>query len=313
MCSGVPKSAVIAGPAGNSLNTVAVCLRRFWPTMRHESFFERHPELKALPIRLCGNAESADVCIYSVFGSEALPEGAVRVFYTAENVVPEAQVMRFPEETFDFALSFARNTLVPCVHKRLPNYAVACHHLGYTLGCLTKPKPNDKRSRFCAFVQGNPVGNREEFVKHLMRYKRVDCPGRSLRNMQETVLREDTIRFLRNYKFAVCFENACGNGYVTEKIANAYMAGCVPIYWGDPLVVEDFNPGSFINANAFKTIEELVRFVSVVDRNDHIYDAFRQCPPFYGNAVPTGLQASSLVSFWENVLQTAQSRCKSPR
>lgn len=307
MFSASPRLAVVADAADSSCDTVTVCLRRFWSEVTPESFIERHPEVKALPIKFCNGVKETDVCIYSVFGSEPLPERAIKVFYTAENIVPETQRLRFPEEIFDFALTFARSTFVPCVHKRLPNYAVACHHLRYTLACLTKPKPKDNRSRFCAYIQGNRVPLREEFVKQLMLYRRVDCPGRSLKNMEAPVLREDTIHFLRNYKFAVCFENARGNGYITEKIANAYMAGCVPIYWGDPLVMEDFNPGSFINANAFETVDELVRFVSVVDRNDHIFEAFRQCPPFYNNVVPAGLQTSSLTLFWENVLEKARS------
>jgi hypothetical protein len=32
----------------------------------------------------------------------------------------------------------------------------------------------------------------------------------------------------------VCFENTCQSLYLTEKLANAYAAGCVPIYWGAP-------------------------------------------------------------------------------
>jgi len=39
---------------------------------------------------------------------------------------------------------------------------------------------------------------------------------------------------MKDYKFAICFENARDiDGYVTEKIFDAYKAGCVPIYWGN--------------------------------------------------------------------------------
>ena len=48
------------------------------------------------------------------------------------------------------------------------------------------------------------------------------------------------------------FENTYAPGYTTEKIMDAFASGCVPIYYGDPLVVQDFNPDSFINAHDFK-------------------------------------------------------------
>eukprot|EP00439_Symbiodinium_sp_Y106_P071575 s915_g12.t2 len=37
--------------------------------------------------------------------------------------------------------------------------------------------------------------------------------------------------------------------YVTEKIVNAFLAGCIPIYWGSRAVLDIFNPSSFIYAN----------------------------------------------------------------
>lgn len=37
---------------------------------------------------------------------------------------------------------------------------------------------------------------------------------------------------MRRYKFTIAFENQSYPGYVTEKIADALMAGTVPIYWG---------------------------------------------------------------------------------
>jgi hypothetical protein len=48
---------------------------------------------------------------------------------------------------------------------------------------------------------------------------------------------------------------------VTEKITDAFMAGCIPIYWGDLDVVKDFNPRSFINANN-RTFDQVITEVA---------------------------------------------------
>ena len=37
---------------------------------------------------------------------------------------------------------------------------------------------------------------------------------------------------LSRFRFVLCMENTLVRGYVTEKIANAFMAGAVPIYYG---------------------------------------------------------------------------------
>ena len=36
-------------------------------------------------------------------------------------------------------------------------------------------------------------------------------------------------------------------GYTTEKIAEPWLEGCIPIYWGDPEITRDINPDCFIN------------------------------------------------------------------
>jgi alpha(1,3/1,4) fucosyltransferase len=212
------------------------------------------------------------------------------------------QIARRPSEVFEHALTFSRQNYSFTDHKRLPNYCVAGRHLGYSLEDLTGPRILDTRDRFCCFLHRNPVPLREDFVNRLSHYKRVDCPGRSLNNMSYNVPIARTIAFLRQYKFLVCFENELGDGYVTEKIVNAYQAGCVPIYWGDPLVVSDFHPGSMINANCFSDLDQLVAYVAWVDKTPAAYRSIRTCPPLFGNQVPVDFMDAQMVSFWRRVL-----------
>lgn len=62
---------------------------------------------------------------------------------------------------------------------------------------------------------------------------------------------------LATYRFAICYENASIPGYITEKIFDCFMAGVIPVYWGDPEVAKLIPPATFIDRGKFKSHEEL--------------------------------------------------------
>jgi hypothetical protein len=55
------------------------------------------------------------------------------------------------------------------------------------------------------------------------------------------------IDILRDFAFNLCPENGLYPGYYTEKIPEAFAAGCLPLTWADTNVCADFNPKAFIN------------------------------------------------------------------
>ena len=71
-------------------------------------------------------------------------------------------------------------------------------------------------------------------------------------------------------------ENSRVEGYCTEKITDAFAAGCVPIYWGDPRVHDEFNENSFIDVSRFHSIDEAVEYILEVDKNDDLYMSMLQ-------------------------------------
>lgn len=52
-----------------------------------------------------------------------------------------------------------------------------------------------------------------------------------------------------NYNYVLCIENTIINGYISEKIFDAMMCGCVPIYLGDPCIEEYIPENCFFNLN----------------------------------------------------------------
>jgi hypothetical protein len=143
-----------------------------------------------------------------------------------------------------------------------------------------------QKSKFCSIIcqQDNVENTRSEIVNKLSKYKSVDCGGKFLNNIGYVVPRgincSGKIEHNNNYKFVIAFENKDYPGYVTEKICDAYKSKCIPIYWGTKDVVKDFNPSTFINANDFVNIDELVEYIIKVDNDDKLYASFFKDPIF---------------------------------
>lgn len=71
---------------------------------------------------------------------------------------------------------------------------------------------------------------------------------------------------MAKYKFNLCYENAQNfPGYVTEKIFDAFYAGCVPVYWGAPDIELRIPSSCFIDRRQFKSNAELLHFLNNVD------------------------------------------------
>ena len=68
---------------------------------------------------------------------------------------------------------------------------------------------------------------------------------------------------LEKYKFCICYENARDiPGYITEKIFDCFIAGCVPIYWGANNIDKYIPRNCFIDKRKFDDYEALHQFIN---------------------------------------------------
>jgi hypothetical protein len=197
-------------------------------------------------------SESPRICISGPYGNAQPAPGAFQIAYLCENIRPEP-------DRYDWCFGTWSEEVV-----RHPRYTRITWH-GFDPASLVKTEEQveawlARPRQFCSFFYSNPVAHRESFCRALSRYKQVDCPGRSLRNMPPiddgtagpdkwTRKRE----FLAQYRFTIAFENTRAPGYRTEKILDPMLAGSIPIYWGDPRIAAEFNPRSFILASDYVT------------------------------------------------------------
>jgi hypothetical protein len=145
------------------------------------------------------------------------------------------------------------------------------------------------KKNFCALVVGKVTRRkpekRVEFFQKLSRYKKVDSAGGALNNMGFNVphIEGAKVEFLRSYKFNIAFENASLPGYTTEKIVEPMQARCLPVYYGNPRVTEEFNTASFINYEDYKNDEAVIEQIIALDKDDAKYLARLKAPNFISN------------------------------
>ena len=79
-----------------------------------------------------------------------------------------------------------------------------------------------------------------------------------------SIANKDTV--LLNSKFSYCYENVKDlPNYITEKIFDSMMAGCVPVYWGANNIEKYIPKECFIDRRNFKSMEALHDFLKGVD------------------------------------------------
>ncbi len=176
---------------------------------------------------------------------------------------------------------------------RLPLWMLEIDWFGADLERIVNPKPLPldrctkvypeeiaEKKKFCAFVVTNPCNPVRNNAFHwLTQYKPVDSAGRLFNNIGDEIFAGlgggggelKKHQFLKKYKFCLAYENSSSQGYTTEKLLHAKVAGCIPIYWGDPKVERDFDPKGFIDARKFTTPEELIEAVRKIDTNPSLY------------------------------------------
>lgn len=104
------------------------------------------------------------------------------------------------------------------------------------------------------------------------------------------------IDLLRNFRFNVCYENSNQKGYVTEKLFDAKFAGCIPLYWGDPLYSKiDFNEKCFINRLDFDSDFDFIQQISKLEKDKSYFVSVCEEPLFTENQYP------NLESIFERV------------
>ena len=250
------------------------------------------------------NPGEAELLLYSCFGDNhhnVDRANTKKIFYTGENLRPNFNECD-ASLTFDFKDYDGKNVRMPLWLMQYdwhnkggyvnPEYLMP---VDWMQKLPVWDKPRDKF--LVAIFNRDHIGNRVEFLRKITQYKPAHGFGEPFKNWFYG--ESEKLNILSQFKFTMCFENGVSDGYHTEKLVHAKMAGCIPVYWANETIENDFHSEDFINLHNFESMEHLVQHVIEVDKNSDLADAYRNAPLF--KKIPT---KEDVLQKFEKVLRS---------
>jgi Glycosyltransferase family 10 (fucosyltransferase) C-term len=277
-----------------SISSVNVSFEDFWPGFNSEDFFIPLVE-SALNCRVVlSSSRKADIVFSSVFSTRAIAIRVAyrlwgqigvkwiplmfrksrqqkRVWFTGENQRP-------PIEDYDLTISFDidsygdTNIYLPLVLLGLDWFEDGRMQKGLEgnrAGKVITPvvaatgrfsEVANRPGFVCAFI-GNQEPTRMRAVRALERVGNVDVFGTAVGKPVPS-----KFEIAQQYKFMLCFENDLYPGYVTEKPLEAWISGCIPLWWGID-IANVLNYKAFVNAASYESLEEFVDEVALLNED----------------------------------------------
>ena len=235
----------------------------FWPAFQLERFDVHRILLERYEVI---QSDNPDYVIFGEFGGENYGIenriNCIKLFLSIENRDPNF-------DNTDYAIGIHYIDMGDRYFRK----PTETHQLSaiQTVYNVTQVKNIDIPSKkFCAWVVSNGGGTeRNKFFDKLSQYKVVDSGGSFRNNVGGPV--GDKLEFLSHYKFSICFENSKTQGYISEKLVDAFEAGTIPIYFGDDTILELLNNKSYIHVKSEDEFDEKIELIKQIDNNDTLY------------------------------------------
>jgi len=218
-------------------------------------------------------SNNPDYLIYDVFSCEHLESkynNTIKISFYTENIIPDFNHA-------DYSIGFHNmHYLDRYLRKTTLIWKFQKRYLNIKNNFFERIRRNALqrkiKKKFCAAVITNfkfTDGFRIKFINELSKYKNVDMGGAYKNNIGANV--KNKIKFLSFYKFSIAMENTEGQGYVSEKIIDSFLAGTIPIYYGGYMIDEFINPKSYILIKNENDMLKKIEYIKKIDNDDKLY------------------------------------------
>ncbi|MDO6995007.1 glycosyltransferase family 10, partial [Brachyspira innocens] len=242
----------------------------------------------------------ADIEVFGPVGKRYFldySKAKIKIFYTGECVSKNAIDKTWAQYSdncindVDLSISFDRldenkyNNYV-----RFPlwisyNFPGILDNKNYTKDDIKKVIDNinstkSKKNKFASLVASHDATNiRTQMYNKISKIDNISCPGTLFHN-DDTLKQnfdDDKIEYLKDFKFNICPENTISDGYITEKLFDAFKAGCIPIYNGDENIELDLvNKNALLFFKKDEDNEELIKEIEKLHKDDKLFDSFQK-------------------------------------
>ncbi len=259
--------------------------------------------------------DEADYIICSMFGTpyEYCNYPQVRIMYSGENYVPDFNVVDYA--ICPYPVEFLDRSCYRPVFLGNFNQMISLQNKNrdYPASIL------DEKPYFANFIASHEseYNIRGDFFKKLSNYKRVESPGSYLNNMPDSKVvsffNSSKTDFQRKCKFTLCFESTKHEGFITEKITDAFYSDTIPVYYGSSTVTDIFNPKAFINCSDYESFDAVIEKIIELDNDDEKYLEMLRQPVFvdpkYVEKTISNLE-NFIVSIFDQPLEQAYRRSR---
>lgn len=240
-----------------------------------------------------------------VFSDEHVPHLVLKEYYTSTDFKQNVEVpyLAFSGERENLRWKRFKPSGYPFLeitaHKKEADNFIFLPFISYgktnlrqlLTAAMRERQTNEIRPRQVAYISSHCIKEREEMFKLLR--DRLGNQAIALGKCSRTPgfsapgSYHDLKDIYKGYNFGIAMENHDRPGYVTEKIANVFEGGAIPIFWGDAnLAGEFFNPAAFINIKAYKNFEAAADAIVEISNNPERLHKMLRTPIFKSNEIP---------------------------
>jgi len=262
------------------MSTLKIWFTDFWPEWNNENFI--------LPILskyydVILDQYNPDVLFHSIFNrmKDTPNYKCKKILYIGENHRPE-------QFGSNFSISFDPHS---DINYRLPLWQVYL---------ILHPELKEKLfsrvnhisfDRFCSFTVSNP----DNFIRNgfynlmlMQSFGKIHSYGKFMPSdfalqqaSQGKYWRDVKYEFFQTHKhkYSIAFENNSYPWYTTEKLMDAFLAGSMPLYWGDPKIKLDWNPDAFINVGKLGN-DETMNLMRKMETDNTVFQEMYSQPVF---------------------------------
>ena len=252
----------------------------FWDGFCYDSFWMTTVLKKHFIVEVTDDNPDYIICSAFCYDLEFLNDSKIRILFSGENYAPDFNFIDYSFSPYPINY-YDRNFY-------LPVFASVSNTFEKLLTKRRDYKIEDvlNKEYFANFIYSHESENsiRGDFFKKLCNYKRVESCGSYLNNMENSysVSFWDGTKqvFQKKCKFSLCFESTKHDGFITEKIVDAFYSDTIPIYYGSDNIGEFFNPKAFINVSDYNTFEEVLEKIQEIDNDNEKFLQMLKQPIF---------------------------------
>ena len=291
----------------NKLKIKYIC----WYSGMNETFFQKFIE-NYMGIKTEIVKDNPDIIFFSLYKNHGTaetycrntPSVKLKIFYTPEDTLnTHGRGSGYDHHYLNFAdLSMGFKYIEHKNYIRFPLWLTYINIQPYSMGlnCLNinfNNIPYIDNKGFCTIVSNHDSNNTRATICHLLsKYKTIEIAGDIFKygkypdiKMKRNSIsggQHNKVKFIKNYKFNVCSESSLTKGYISEKLFECIISGCIPIYMADnnTIIEDNIINNDFIIKYTNDTAENAVKKIIEIDTNDEKYKEHLKINPFKPNA-----------------------------